>query len=107
MENTYLDARAEELKNARYERAWRLRSFQKELTAARKEAEAQLEILDRQLASMGTIGKTLEAAETPNVLHAIASLKIDEMAAGSEETYLRALIDELSAYLTPDKSHAP
>jgi hypothetical protein len=105
-ENTYLDARAEELKNARYERAWRLRSFQKELEAARKEAQAELDIVERQLTAIGSTRRTLEAAETPNVLHAIASLKVDEIAAGSDQAYLRTLIDELNVYLAPDQAPA-
>jgi hypothetical protein len=106
-EGTYLNARAEELKNARYERAWRLRSFQKELEAARKEAQSELDIVDRQVTALGSTRKTLEMAETPNVLHAIASLKVDEIAAGSDQTYLRTLIEELNAYLAPDRPHAP
>jgi hypothetical protein len=106
-EGTYLNARAEELKNARYERAWRLRSFQKELEAARKEAQSELDIVERQLTAISTTRRTLEVAETPNVLHAIASLKVDEISAGSDQTYLHALLDELTYYLTPDKPHAP
>jgi hypothetical protein len=106
-ENTYLDARAEEFKNARYARAWRLRSFQKELEAARKEAQAELDIVERQLTAIGATRRTLEAAETPNVLHAIASLKVDEIAAGSDQAYLHTLVDELNVYLTPDTPHAP
>jgi len=107
-EGTYLDARAEELKNARYERAWRLRSFQKEIEAARREAQSELDIVERQLTAISATRRTLELAETPNVLHAIASLKVDEISAGSDQTYLRALLDELGYYLAPaDKPHAP
>jgi hypothetical protein len=101
-ENEYLDARAKELKNAKYERAWKLRSFQKELVAARKEAQSELEIVERQLSAIATTRHTLEVAETPNVLHAIASLKVDEISAGSEQAYLRTLVDELTSYLAPD-----
>jgi hypothetical protein len=98
-DDVYLRARSEELRNARYELASRLRDFKKQLAAVREGALRELEVLEQHAGLLGSTRSTLEGSEAEGSAHAAAVLRLEEISLTADATYLRALIDELSAIL--------
>jgi hypothetical protein len=101
-ERRYLDARAEELRQARYEPTARLGDFLKQQRVTAIQARHELELLERQAATVTGTLRSLESSDMANIAHTVASLTLDKIWIESEQRYLCTLIDQLST-LTTDR----
>jgi hypothetical protein len=98
-DNRYLEARRDERAHAHYEMASRLHDFAAELAGIRAQAHRELEVLDRQVTFLTSTRRALGGSEAPGTAHALAALTLDQISLESDQTYLRALIVELTAIL--------
>jgi hypothetical protein len=92
----YLDARAEELRKARYELIDQLRRFKTQVHITNAQSKRELEIVDRRLGALNEARKLLATSEAPNAPHALAILDLDTILAEADRVFLTALVAELS-----------
>jgi hypothetical protein len=102
-EAKYLDARAEELKKARYELRDQLMRFREQVRIAAVQASKELQIVTSKLTTLKTARDALKGSESPNAPHAIAVVELELVGAESEQVFLTALVSELSSL--EDRSH--
>ncbi len=95
-ESSYVDARAEELRKARYELRDQLERFKRELGAARSQATGDAAIVTSRVVSLVAARQALSVSESPNAPHTLAVLDLEIFAAEAENAFLTALITELS-----------
>ena len=94
-ETRYLDARAEELRTARYELADQIRRFRAQMKGTADAARGELATVDKMASSMRTARAALEGSTAPNAPQAIATLDLDLLSLEADRTYLTTLIAEL------------
>jgi hypothetical protein len=97
-EDHYLEARADELKSARYEGEQRLLRREAEAQAAREQTERDLARVQKQLDTLDRTRVVLECSESPNSTHARDQLSLERLTVQADEVYLRAMLEALSAY---------
>lgn len=95
-ESRYLQARADELRDARYEIRDQLRRFQSQVAVAEREARRELAVVEAQRGSLRTIERALDRADAPNAAHALAIIRLDAISVDADALFLTTLIDELS-----------
>ena len=95
-ETRYLDARAEELRKARYELREQLRRFRQQVRVTSAQAAREVQIVDSKVASLAGARQSLEHSEATNAPHAMAVIDLELMSAESERVFLTALVSELS-----------
>ncbi len=84
-------------KSARYELSSRLDDFRKQAgSLAAAQARRELEILHREGSALASTLRALEGSDAPNLGHTLSVLYLDEIWTASEESYQRALIEQLS-----------
>ena len=96
-ESRYLEARAEEVKGARYEVSEQLRRMRAEAKAAREQARRELAIAERTVSTLSSARLAVEKSEAPNAPHALAVLDLELIGAESERVFLSTLDKELAA----------
>jgi hypothetical protein len=95
-ETRYLDARAEELKKARYETREQLRIFREQVASAKEQATRELGIVEKQASTLGSARQTLASSEAPNAPQALGVIDLHIVLVESDRVFLAALIEELS-----------
>lgn len=95
-ENSYIDARTEELRRARYELRDQLVRFVGQLRATRAQALGESAVVTSRVAALVSARQALSASESPNAPHALAVLDLEIIGAEAEVAFLTALISELS-----------
>jgi hypothetical protein len=95
-ESRYLDARADELRGARYELRDQLARFRAAVKSTAEAARRELAIVNSQLALLASDRSALEHADAPNAAQALALTSLDMILVESERTYLTTLVEELS-----------
>jgi hypothetical protein len=98
-ESAYLEARADEVKNARYELVDQLRRFRERTKSVSAQATRELAILEKEAASMTSARELLERADTPQQPQALAIVNLESILAESDRVYLSALVVELARLL--------
>ena len=93
----YLDAREDEVKNARYELPSRAAAMEDSLRAQRASAARELLTIERELSEIDAMRRTLEESHASAALYALASLAVERMLLESDRAFLRALIEALPA----------
>jgi hypothetical protein len=97
-EEEYLDARAAELRETRYELGARLKELGARAAAAVDEARSDLEVAEKQLAFALTTRAALEKSDAPGAANARDALAIEEVSVQSDVVFLRALVRALSPF---------
>ena len=97
-ESRYLDARAEELKTAKYELREQVRRYREQIVASAAQAKRELAIVDRQVAMLTSARESLEHSEAPGAPHALAIVDLDLVSADSEREFLTGLVASLSRF---------
>jgi hypothetical protein len=97
-ESKYLDARADELKKAKYELHDQVRKYRDGIAIGVTQARRELAIVDKQLEQLTTARASLERAEAPGAAHALSLVEIDIISAESEQTLLTELTAQLSRF---------
>lgn len=92
-------ARAEELRTERTEETYRVTEIEQHLAILHRQTQRELDLVQGQLESLGSVRGSLEKAESPNAAWAAALLACDELLAEAERTYLATLARELSTLL--------
>jgi hypothetical protein len=92
-----VNARADEVRHARYELPARLDDVKRALGAELSATKRELEAVDAQLASTESIRTALEGNDAPNLAHARATLTVERLDAESDRVYLSALLGTLTA----------
>lgn len=95
-ETKYLDARAEELRKARYEIGSRLRLFRDQVKAQRDQTRQELAVIDKRSASLEEMRAMLSKSEASSAPQALAVLDLNMILVESERVFLTALMDELT-----------
>ncbi len=98
-ENRYLKARAEELRQARYEIPKRLALLEQQMNAQMTRSKRELEVVDSELSFIQKTRDALEGYDAPDVIHARATLAIERFSVESDAVYLRTLIQGLTSLL--------
>ena len=97
-ETQYLDARAEELRRARYELRDQVETFRRQIRSAIAQAKRELSVVDRQAKMLAADRSALGQADAPNAPHALAMIDLDAVLVESERVFLAALITELAHF---------
>jgi hypothetical protein len=97
-ESKYLDARADELKKAKYELREQVRRYRDQIAAGLTQTRRELTIVDRQVELLKSARTTLEHSEAPGAAHALSVIDLDVVSAESEQAFLTALIGQLSHF---------
>jgi hypothetical protein len=92
-----VEARAEEVRHARYELPARLDDLKRGLAGELSAAKRQLAVVEAELSSTETLRAALEGSDAPNVSNARATLIVERLDAESERVFLRALLGVLGA----------
>ncbi len=92
----YLDARAEELRKARYEVIDQLRRFKAQVKVTNTQSKRELEVVNRRIAALRSARDTLATSEASGAPHALAIVDLDMILAEADRVYLTALVAELS-----------
>jgi hypothetical protein len=95
-ESRYLAARAEELKDAKYELRRQLVQFREQAKRSSVHAKRELEIVERGLALLKADRAAIESSEAPSVFYARSMLDLELIGAEAERVFLTTLIRELS-----------
>lgn len=95
-EGRYLDARAEELRAARYELRDQVARFHAEVKGALAQARRELAIVERHASVLAADKEALESAEGINTAHALALVALDRIFVESERVFLTTFIAELA-----------
>ena len=97
-ETQYLDARAEELRRARYELRDQVETFRRQIKSAIAQAKRELSVVDRQAKMLAADRSALGQAVAPNAPHALAMIDLDAVLVESERIFLATLITELAHF---------
>lgn len=97
-ETQYLDARAEELRRARYELRDQVETFRRQIRSAIAQAKRELSVVVRQAKMLAADRSALGQADAPNAPHALAMIDLDAVLVESERVFLAALITELAHF---------
>ncbi len=103
-EASYLSARADEIRRARYEPSESVRRFRAEVAAIVERAEKDLQVLERTAKLLGNARSLLEQSETGSASHARDVLTIEQLEIAADAVYLHTLIRSLRA-VTKEGSH--
>lgn len=92
----YLDARAEEMRKARYETQSQIERFRRTAKVGANRARRETELLDKQIASIVTVRDALSTSDAPNAPHTLSIIELGRISLESERTFTSALAEELS-----------
>lgn len=95
-ESSYMDARTEELRKARYELRDQLERFKAQLRTARAQAIGESAIVSSRVASLVAARQALAGSDSPNAPHVLAVLDLEIIGAEADNAFLNSLISELS-----------
>ncbi len=95
-DNRYLDARADELKTARYGARQQVQAFVAELRAELTRARRELVLVDERIAWLTSTKESLDHSDAPSAPHAAALVTIDLVSARADRAYDAALVEALS-----------
>jgi hypothetical protein len=95
-EDLALLARSDEVKHARYELPSRLGEMSKEVQVEIERASRELGVVQNELAFIQKTRGALDGADAPNVVHARATLAIEQYSIESDVVYLQTLVASLS-----------
>lgn len=95
-ETRYRDARAEEVKNARYETQAQLRAFRDEVRATLGETKQELAIVEQRLAGLLATRRELEGSEATGAAYALAMIDLEILAMRADRVFLTGYARELS-----------
>lgn len=98
-EARYLEARADELRSARYEPQARVRRHQDEVRAVREQARRDLELTDHQLSTLASSRGLLQDSTAPSGVHTRDALKLEELSMQADRVFLFGLARALSDIL--------
>ena len=96
-EQRAVDARAAELKNARYEMRHQVESLRRELRASVEFLKKQVARIDEELARLAKERAVVEPTEAPNKTHLLAVLTLQVIDLEAERVFLNALAERQSA----------
>jgi len=96
-EQRAVDARAAELKNARYEMRHQVESLRRELRASVDFLKKQVARIDEELAHLAKERAVIEPTEAPNKSHLLAVLSLQVIDLEAERVFLNALAERQSA----------
>lgn len=99
-ESRYLDSRAVELRESRYQLGPKVRELRDRARSLRQQAERELDIVDGQLSFITKTLVALEGSDSVSTAHSIALLTLDQIASEAERSYLSVFIADLSLYET-------
>jgi hypothetical protein len=94
-EHEYLDARAQELRTARYELESRIQRFRLELHATGAQTTRELALLDRDAAALATARAALSRSEATNAQPALDALEVALTGVECERVFLTQLLSEV------------
>ncbi len=95
-ETRYLDARAEELKTARYESQAQLHTFRKQVQAGLSEAKQELDVVEKRHSVLQATRATFDGAEAPGAAYALAMVDLELLALRADRIFLAGYVRELS-----------
>lgn len=95
-ETRYLDARAEELKTARYETQAHLRTFRQQVRAGLGEAKQDLDVVEKRHASLEATRGALEGSDAAGAAFALAMVDLELLATRADRVFLTGYVRELS-----------
>ena len=98
-EQRHVDARMDEVHHAPYELEARVEHLRAETAAAIEEARQELEVVERDLATLGDVRRALEKSDAANVLQTRDTVAVEQIASEADGVFLRALIGSLTALL--------
>jgi hypothetical protein len=101
----FLEAQREALATDPAELVGHLEELKKRMRGTRSQAASELVAIERHRSQVAQARHTLEGAEPAVAAHAAAMLSYDDISIGAEETYLRALRDELETILQEEGHH--
>ena len=96
-ESRALEARASEVKNARYEMRHHVETLTRELRANAEQSRQQAKALEEELVRMSRDRASLEGAEAPNKHTLVATMTLQMLDLESEHTFLVAYADKQAA----------
>lgn len=96
-ETRYLDARAEELRKARYEVREQLRVFRDVVRSTREATARELDLVNKRSSDLIAMRGTLARSEAPSAAHALAIVDLHILSIEADRIQLTALIDELKS----------
>ncbi len=96
-QNRAVDARAKELKNARYELRHQIETVVRELRSSAEQSRRQARLLEGELARMVQVLKSLEGAEAPNKPTIVAAVTLQMIDVEAEQRFLTALAEAQSS----------
>ncbi|WP_146652160.1 hypothetical protein [Labilithrix luteola] len=91
------EARAQEIKNARYEMRQQIEGLQRELTAQAEVTRKQVALLDGELARVELEREAVAKTDAPNKPHVAAALALEVIDLGAERVFLNALSERQNA----------
>src|SRR5262249_9797498 len=98
-ENQYLDARATEVRHARYELERQANDFRNQVRAGLDKAGQDHAILERQLAFLTSTMDTLSRSEASNILNARDAILLEQIGLESDRIFIKTLVKALSSLL--------
>lgn len=101
----FLEAQSETLATDPAELVGRVEELKTRMRGTRSQAASELVAIERHRSQVAQARRTLESAEPAAAAHAAALLSYDDISIGAEETYLRALRDELDTILQEEGHH--
>lgn len=93
-----VDARASELKNARYEMRQQIETIARELRANADQSRLQARAIESELTRMSRDRASLEGTEAPNKHTVIATMTLQMIDLEAEHTFLTALAEKQSSF---------
>jgi hypothetical protein len=97
-ERRAVEARANELKNARYEMRQQIETISRELRANAEQSRLQARTIENELSRMSRDRASLEGTEAPNKHTVVAAMTLQMIDLEAEQTFLTALAEKQSAF---------
>jgi outer membrane protein TolC len=97
-ERRAVEARAGELKNARYEMRQQIETISRELRANADQSRLQARTIESELSRMSRDRASLEGTEAPNKHTVVAAMTLQMIDLEAEQTFLTALAEKQSAF---------
>lgn len=95
----YLTARANEVNHAQYELPAHLEKLKKQLQAELNQAQQELSVVKTELNYVRKTILLLEKSDAPNMLHARATLSVEEFSLESDFIFLETLVNSLTTLI--------
>jgi hypothetical protein len=98
-EQRHADARMDEVHHAPYELELRVQRFRAQAAAALDEARQELEVVDRDLATLVDVKQALDRSDAANIVQSRDTVAVEQFSTESDDVFLRVLIGSLTALL--------